>query len=63
MLTGRKARGQFQDVRIREIPVPFALRFRAALEADAITLPEWFIVAAGRTVDAYEKRVAKRRAS
>lgn len=46
---------KLQDIRIRNVPQEMARRLKAALTRDGTTLAEWFMLAAARTADAYEK--------
>jgi hypothetical protein len=52
---------EFQDVRIREVPVPLARRFKSALAARGITVAEWFLIEAARTAEEHERSVKVRR--
>lgn len=45
----------FQDVRIREVPVPLARRWKSALAARGLTVAEWFMVEAARTAEEHER--------
>jgi hypothetical protein len=54
MLTGRKARGQFQEVRIHEIPVKLVVRWKTKLAVMHMTQAEWFVLRAAETVDKKE---------
>lgn len=51
----------FQDVRIREVPVPLARRFKSALAARGLTVAEWFMVEASKTAEEHERSVKARR--
>jgi hypothetical protein len=48
---GRPPKGDMQDIRIREVPVRLARRWRRALAASEMSMTEWFILRAAETAN------------
>jgi hypothetical protein len=48
-LEGRPPKGTMQDIRIRDVPVRLAQRWKRAIGASGMTMTEWFILYAANT--------------
>jgi hypothetical protein len=54
----KRTQGEFQDIRIRSVPVQLVRRLKAVLTIQGMTLQDWFMGAAALTAD-QPKRPAK----